>query len=112
MNTNQTPYPTQKNSYIKNIYILFLSIMIVWLSTRIPVTVYRQGELSPISFGYPFQFVHQYQTYTPPFPWKTSFSTPMEHPTQIQWETLLIDIGIVYIMIWFIWRVVKNKYEK
>ncbi len=105
---NQNTHPSRKNSYIKNIYILFLSIMIVWFSTLIPVTVYRQGELSPISFGYPFQFVHQYQTYTPPFPWRTSIRTAMEHPTEIQWETLLIDIGIVYIMIWLIFRIARN----
>lgn len=76
MKTVQSNKGKQKNLYLKHLFILFLSVVIVVFTLYLPVTVYRLEELSPVSLGRPFQFIHQYQTYTPPLPWNTSISTP------------------------------------
>jgi len=100
---------TGKMMYIKNIYIFVFSIILVFASIFIPVTVYNQNDLSPVLFGYPLKFVSQYQNYNPPFPWRTSFSSPLEHPTHILWMELIINIVIVYAIVWLILRQIKNK---
>lgn len=110
--TAQTDKFMQKKFFIENGIILFISFIIVLFSLYLPVTVYRQEEFSPISLGRPFPFIHQYQTYTPPLPWKTSISSLWEHPTQVLWGMLLIDVGLVYITLWLIWRVMINNFNK
>lgn len=108
-------YKVSKNFYFKNIIILFLSFIIVILTLYLPVTIYRQEEFSPVSLGSPFPFIHQFQTYTPPFPWNTSISTPWEHPTQVLWHVFVIDVIIIYIIIFLIlkiYKIIKHKKHK
>jgi len=76
--------------------------------------VSNQMELEKVTFGIPFGFIIQNQSYfTPPFPYETGLAAPQEHPTMINPFLLLVSLfivnGFVYLL-FFIKKLFSNKF--
>ncbi|PPS46025.1 hypothetical protein [Chroococcidiopsis sp. TS-821] len=72
------------------------SIILVFLSTYLPTTVFSQVELASVKFDLPFPFIVQNQAYYPPFfPWQTRISSLWKYPVQIYFHVFFIDAVII-----------------
>jgi len=104
------------DSTMKKIYIVFfiLSIIIVFATIYLPKTFYNQNDMNNVRCGFPLEFFVYSGESSPPYPWTDSciYGMPYGPPKHFIWTSFFIDAGVVYVVFWFIWRVVKNKYEK
>ncbi len=80
----------------------FLSFVIVAVMLSIPKTVHSKADMKAMKFGYPIPFVTQNLTrYDPPFPWKYSFSSPWENPSNISWPNFLLSYLTTFVLVGF-----------
>lgn len=70
--------------------------------------------MNNVRCGFPLEFFVYSGESSPPYPWTDSciYGMPYGPPKHFIWTSFFIDAGVVYVVFWFIWRVVKNKYEK
>ncbi|HDH31516.1 MAG TPA: hypothetical protein ENH26_01940 [Candidatus Wolfebacteria bacterium] len=88
---------------IKYLLIGLVSLVIVIGTLSIPKTVYDKEDMGAMKFGYPIAFVTQDLTrYDPPFPWKWSFSSPWENPSDISWFNFLFSYLIIFLITGFV----------
>ena len=68
------------------------------------VEIRSQGDLSEVTFGFPFDFVQQNQeALTPPLPWITEFQLRIDnHPMSIRFLPLLANSLLVFMAIRFV----------
>ena len=70
------------------------------------VQVQTQQELGHVAFGMPLSWVTQHQVIDPPLPWHTSFTSPWESPTNIDWLPLALNVVVVGLVLFGVWRAV------
>ena len=70
------------------------------------VQVQTQQELGHVAFGMPLVQVTQHQVIDPPLPWHTSFMSPWENPTNIDWLPLALNVVVVGLVLVGVWRAV------
>ncbi len=92
---------------------LVLTLIFLFSSLFIPVTINRHEELSDIKLGLPLKFFIQDQShYDPPLPWKVSISSALENPTEILWLQFVVSFAIVFIIIFGILYFFKTIYSR
>ena len=80
-----------------SIAIVISSVLLVFTSVYLPVTVYSQAQLAGVKLGLVLPFVVQTQYINPPlFPWQTSIRSIWENPTQVLWPQFFLDVVIVF----------------
>ena len=92
--------------------VLILSVILVFLSVSLPVTVYSQADLERVKLGLPLPFVIQNQGINPPLPWQTSMRSVWENPTQILGPVFFLDVAIVFGIISLVFKGFKNIFLK
>jgi hypothetical protein len=95
----------------KNILAFFIfSILIPLLSLLLPVKIYTSVGLSHINLGFPLHFLSQNYHFTPEkYPAYISFSSPWESPTHISFLFLLLDIGIVFFVLFLAFQLLRKS---
>ena len=82
---------------IKYLLVGLVSLAIVVGTLSVPKNVYNKKDMEVMKFGYPIAFVTQDLTrYDPPFPWKYSFSSPLENPYFPNRNLLFLTIASAY----------------
>ena len=98
---------------IKYFLIGSVSLIIVIGTLLIPQTVHDKGDMGAMEFGYPIAFVTQDLThYDPPFPWKYSFSSLWENPSDISWFNFLFSYLIIFLIIGFVVTGIERLFLK
>lgn len=76
---------------------LVMSVIIVFISLFLPVTVHSHEELREVRLGLPIHFVVQDQSrYDPPFPYPMRFYSNLEVPTRVNFIRLVLSIFLVF----------------
>lgn len=96
------------DSAMKKIYIVIfvLSIVIVFTTLYLPKTFYNQNDFNNVRCGFPLEFFVYSSGDSPPYPWTADciYGIPYGPPQQFIWSLFFIDVGIVYLVLWFVWR--------
>lgn len=80
-----------------SIAIVLLSVILVFASVYLPVTVYSQAQLAEVKLGLPLPFVSQTQYINPrSFPWETSIRFVWENPTKVLWSLFFLDVFLIW----------------
>jgi len=83
-------------------YIIFLSVLVVVSSLRIPVTLLNRSEMSAVELGYPIGYLIQdiSRGDPPEFPIDTGIMSPLEYPImEIHAGVMLLNILIIYLFL-------------
>ena len=92
---------------------LILTLIFLFSSLFIPITINKHEELSDIKLGLPLKFLIQDQShYDPPLPWKVSISSALENPTEILWLQFVVSFAIVFILIFGILYFFRTIYSR
>jgi hypothetical protein len=76
------------------------SVLLVLVSTCVPMTAHSQSELAQVRLGLPFQFVLQDQgRLSPPLPCQAGLASPWEFPTRILGAQLLLDVTVIFALL-------------
>ena len=79
------------------VLILVLSVLFVFATVFLPITVYSPTDLLAVYIGWPLAFIIQNQRpYAPSFPWQTRLYSVWENQIQILWLQLFFNIAIVF----------------
>jgi hypothetical protein len=79
------------------VLVLVLSVLFVFATVFLPITVYSPTDLLAVHIGWPLAFIIQNQRpYAPSFPWQTHLYSVWENQIQILWLQLFLDIAIVF----------------
>ncbi len=91
---------------------LALTIVVLFSSLFLPVTIKTQEELSTMHLGLPLQFFVQDQSqYEPPLPWRTHISSARENPTNILWSRFAVSFLIMFLAIFAIVQTITMAYR-
>lgn len=97
-----------KRSFFILLFLINLLILMSPLLTESPVSNY--DDLKHTAFGFPFPFLLQdLSSYSPPFPYDMSLSSPWENPTSINWLTLIYSLLVVNVPIYFIYFIASRR---
>lgn len=79
------------------VLVLVLSVLFVFATVFLPITVYSPTDLIAVYIGWPLAFIIQNQRpYAPSFPWQTRLYSVWENQIQILWLQLFFNIAIVF----------------
>ncbi len=79
-----------------NFLLVFLTLVLLFATLYIPVTVYTLDDLSHVRLGLPLAFVVQNQGKSPPLPAQTSIAGFYENPTSVLWLPFFVDFTLTF----------------
>lgn len=84
----------------KKIIFIIVNIFVIISPLLTFSTVKSKSDLEDTTFGFPFPFIIQDQSfYDPPYPYEMRFQSPLENPTSINWLSLLASLLVVNVLI-------------
>ncbi len=94
--------------------ILISIVIVVMLSTLIPVGVINESELENLGFGIPFKFIYQNQSsLDPPLPIRLNFGSPWEHPiVSFSVGYFILSAGVVLLILSLVSAVIRKYIKK
>lgn len=94
------------------IILVVISLFLVGISPLIiKTTITSQAQLSAVRTGFPFAFVEQKSSLTPPeysFPLELRVLSPWENPTRIIWSNLALSVFMAGVVVEALWRVTRR----
>lgn len=98
------------NSYLKNLLLAGISLIILLVTLYIPVKVETQEGMKSVWFGYPLPFINQSLNYNPPtFPRYYGLNSVWENPVKVDFVNAFLSFAIVFFAIYFIANIGKLK---
>lgn len=92
-----------------NFFLFLLTLILLFLTLRVPQTIYRQEDFHHVELGLPLPFIVQDQGITPPLPWQTSLASMWENPVKIIWPQFFIDVVFVFGLLKFSTRLIRYR---